>query len=414
MPEAELIHSATDVNSRMTRDQGPIVEHPDAKTFAFYKLVANLHWVLTSAAIIALVIGLLRSPLLIDRGAWLDIFPTFWVSLSARGIFGAVLLAFIALPPSVTVFPLWKRYSSQKARLVFLLPMSAAMIWQFGWLAGLIVVVDAVALAEFLDRHDWQFKIVQELAVSLLPTATYLFIGVGTVFALNDVIASRQAITTYDHVFAAWDHFLLPFPVASISHHLSLRSLQIIELYYWSMFGEIGGVLILLALFEGRRAAFRFAASIVTAFYLALIVFYFFPSLGPYSLCVGHLDAFPRALLSYQIQAGQMIKADLLRNGNAKLAFDFFIAFPSLHIVQPVIVLWFARHGNARLKVALFIYTLLLMSAIVLLEWHYIVDLVAGVLLAMIAIGLNEGFSRTIRAREKSLGILRVEFTGSK
>src|SRR3954451_6407576 len=120
MPGVELIRSWTDVNSRMPRDQDPTIEHPDTKTFAFQKLVANLHWVLTSAAIIALVIGLLRSPLLIDRGAWLDIFPMFWVSLSARGIFGAVLLALIALPPSETVFPLWKRYSSQKARLVFL------------------------------------------------------------------------------------------------------------------------------------------------------------------------------------------------------------------------------------------------------------------------------------------------------
>src|SRR5205085_12484447 len=125
------------------------IYHPDANTFAFHTMVANLHWVFASAAVIALIIGLLRSPLLIDRGAWLDIFPTFWVSLCARGIFGAVLLALIALPPSVTVFPLWKRYSSQKARLGFLLPMSAAMIWQFGWLAGWIFFVDAIALAEF-------------------------------------------------------------------------------------------------------------------------------------------------------------------------------------------------------------------------------------------------------------------------
>src|SRR4051812_8537744 len=163
MPGVELIRSWTDVNSRMPRDQDPTIEHPDAKTFAFHKLFANLHWVLTAAAIIALVIGLLRSPLLIDRGAWLNIFPMFWISLAARGIFGAVVLASIAFPPKITLSPLWKRYSSQKARFVFLLPMSAAMIWQFGWFAGLIVVVDAIAIAEFLDRHDWQFRTVEEL-----------------------------------------------------------------------------------------------------------------------------------------------------------------------------------------------------------------------------------------------------------
>src|SRR5262249_54164155 len=152
------------------------------------------------------------------------------------------------------------------------------------WLAGFIVVVDAIAIAEFLERHNWQFKTVQEVAASVLPAAAYIFLGVGTVFALNDVIASRQIITTYDHVFATWDHFLLPFPIASITHHLSLPSLQITDLSYWSMFGEIGGVLVLLALIKGREPAFKYAASIVTAFYFALFIFYLFPSLGPYTL----------------------------------------------------------------------------------------------------------------------------------
>ena len=389
MLDVEVVQRHSDANSTSTGSAHLGAGRFSSEPFPFRMLFANLHWALTAAAMSALAIGLLRSPLAIDRAAWLDIFPTFWVSLAARGIFGAVILALIAFPPELTFFPLWKRYSSQKARFVFLLPMAAAMVWQFGWLAGLIIVIDAVAIAEFLDCHSWRFKTVQEQTLNLLPAATYIFVGVGTVFALNDVIASRQAITTYDHVFAAWDRFLLPFPVASITHHLSLRSLQVIEVIYWSMFGEIGGVLILLALVDGRRNALKFAASIVTAFYLALALFYFFPSLGPYSLCNDHLTTLPRSLLSYQIQAGQMIKAGLLRKGNAKLAFDFFIAFPSLHIVQPLIVLWFTRAWDARLRYALIGYTTVLTAAILLLEWHYVVDVIAGTLLAGVAVLVN-------------------------
>ena len=46
-----------------------------------------------------------------------------------------------------------------------------------------------------------------------------------------------------------------------------------------------------------------------------------------------------------------------------RISTDYFITFPCMHIVQPIIVLWFLRRWR-RMFVALAVYDLLLMTAI--------------------------------------------------
>jgi hypothetical protein len=72
----------------------------------------------------------------------------------------------------------------------------------------------------------------------------------------------------------------------------------------------------------------------------------------------------------------------------SKVNTDYFIAFPSLHIALPVIVLWFMRRWK-RIVLCLVVYDIILIPAILLLEWHYVVDLLGGIALALIAIFVN-------------------------
>jgi membrane-associated phospholipid phosphatase len=58
-----------------------------------------------------------------------------------------------------------------------------------------------------------------------------------------------------------------------------------------------------------------------------------------------------------------------------------------MHLTQPLIALWFLRQSK-RMLIALAIYDVVLCVAIVLLEWHYLVDLISGAIVAAVAIWL--------------------------
>jgi hypothetical protein len=56
-----------------------------------------------------------------------------------------------------------------------------------------------------------------------------------------------------------------------------------------------------------------------------------------------------------------------------------------MHIVWPLIVTWFLKRWK-RILSLLLTYDVLLIIAIILLEWHYLVDILAGILIAGLAI----------------------------
>src|SRR5439155_26255152 len=116
-----------------------------------------------------------------------------------------------------------------------------------------------------------------------------------------------------------------------------------LEFIYFGMFPQIGATLIILALSEGKKDALQFVGTILTSYYLALIIFYFWPAQGPYSLCPSHFSRFPNSLQSYNIQHTLIPHAMALWHHQpiSRISTDYFIAFPCMHIVQPIIVLWF-------------------------------------------------------------------------
>jgi hypothetical protein len=132
--------------------------------------------------------------------------------------------------------------------------------------------------------------------------------------------------------------------------------------------------------------------TILTAYYLALILFFLWPSQGPYYLCPQHFLDFPISLKAYAIQKASIANSQALWNHSRirQISTDYYIAFPCMHIAQPLIAMWFLRRWR-RMVIALAAYDALLLVAIVLLEWHYIVDVLAGILAAGVAIAMVEG-----------------------
>jgi hypothetical protein len=67
---------------------------------------------------------------------------------------------------------------------------------------------------------------------------------------------------------------------------------------------------------------------------------------------------------------------------------DYFIALPSMHLVQTLIALWFLR-SRKRMLIAMIVFDVFLVPAILVLEQHYLVDLIAAVPVAALAIAIS-------------------------
>jgi len=114
---------------------------------------------------------------------------------------------------------------------------------------------------------------------------------------------------------------------------------------------------------------------------------------------------FPSALRAYSIQKLLITNALALWNHVPiqRISTDYFIAFPCMHIVQPLIVMWFVRRWKGML-IVLGCYDLLLLGSIFLLEWHYVVDILGGILVAVIAIYITDGCFLNRRSQIESRG----------
>ena len=83
-------------------------------------------------------------------------------------------------------------------------------------------------------------------------------------------------------------------------------------------------------------------------------------------------------------------RAHLLADPSAPDAFAQVSAFASLHVgVATVITLMLAYYGWRRLSAVMVVYVAGTVVATVHLGWHFFVDDIAGVLIALLAVGLG-------------------------
>jgi len=355
----------------------------------------NVHYFLSGALAIAIFpcFRIVHLPFAVN---WQRLIPLYWVGLTERAVLAAVILAVIGLPASRTVHPLWSHFMAQKPRLFFFAVFTAWALWKFGVHAGLIVIATAVVLTEMIDRSQGNLRTIGTWIGSVIPPALYFFLGLILIFAYNDVVAALKDPGGYDWFFLRIDSFILHGRTISALAHTATINLppglfRFFETLYYGMFDQIGAAILLISLCQGAKVALRFVGTMLTAYYLALLLFYLWPSMGPFYTCPDHFAHFPQWLSTYASQQGEMWKAKLLSSpykSLSKIDTDYFIAFPCLHLAQPLIVLWFMRRWK-RIVFCLIAYDILLIPAILLLEWHYVVDLLGGIAVAIIAILLN-------------------------
>jgi hypothetical protein len=316
---------------------------------------------------------------------WKRLIVSYWLVLAAQSLFVVVLLLLLDSPRQV-LQSFWDRMKSNYLLLFPLAIFFGVLVYALSWWKGLILTVDTIAILEFRRTDDRSRRAAAFSALFL--ASAYLFAGFLLVFAYNDVILSIRFFASADGMFNAVDQWLMHgWSVSKMAawavQHLPRGTFDWLEFIYFGMFTQIGAALMLTSLASRERGQ-RFVGTILTAYYLALVLFYLWPSQGPYYLSGG---ALPGDLMVSAIQK-QSIANSMALWSHRPIAFistDYYIAFPCMHIAQPLIVMWFLR-SSRRIVWALIAYDLLLIPAIILLEWHYVVDLLGGVLVAAAAI----------------------------
>lgn len=327
-------------------------------------------------------------------------------------VFIAILFAIIGLPWGVTVAPLLGRLR-QKPFLALVLVNAAVTIWAWGPGLGLIVLIDGLALVEFLRRRKGRAR---SSLLDILVPAFYLFCGLVAVFAFNHASVAIRYGGTYDAAFRSFDNAIFHTGAYRISQwsldHLPRFVFELENLAYFSIWSRIGASLILCGLLGGRKYAMKLVRTFLLCYTIALLVFFAFPAKGPYSIHPVKAPTYAHSLGAFETQKvltarmKQLWAHNLTSDVRDVGIGDYYISFPSLHAALPLISIWFLRRWRKICLVALGIYVTLLLPSLILLEWHYIIDVFGGFGVALISIWLGERIPGKVERREFNVGEL--------
>jgi len=334
-----------------------------------------------------------RLPFRIDLATFIS---AYWGGTAAQAVFIAVILSVAGLSLERTLLPMWRSYRQQKLRFLGLIFLGIWMIWLFGPWLGLIIVVDALALAELLERRKHQFG--TALLDVVVPSA-YLFVGVLGVYLLNHAIAGIKFAGTYDRAFNRADVFLFGTTASAASHwmatHLSKSFFSLMESVYRTLYGQIGAAIAITALFARRAYAMRYVRTLLSAYCLALVLFFLWPTIGPFAIRDAPPSDYTSFSSTYWMQETIVLKARLLWAHSLMPAVttldlaDYYIGFPSMHVAIPLMTIWFLRKWR-RIAFILLAFDFVMVVSIIALDWHYFVDMFGGVLVAALAIFVTE------------------------
>jgi membrane-associated phospholipid phosphatase len=153
----------------------------------------------------------------------------------------------------------------------------------------------------------------------------------------------------------------------------------------------------LLLLARGRWREFRATTmAVVVCFYLGYLLYLIFPAAPPRLVLLfdytRSLDGYPRLFSN--------LEADVL----SLLPIDSRAAFPSLHAAVSLVAFVCAWRYARRLSFALLPFVIALSVSTIYLRHHYLVDLIAGWMLAPVALWVAPRLDRAWTRRQHALG----------
>jgi len=156
----------------------------------------------------------------------------------------------------------------------------------------------------------------------------------------------------------------------------------------WSVVGA-------LVFTERIRDGYVFLTSAMWVWILGVGSYYLIPSLGPFASEPQDFTSLPISAITHTQTGYLSQRAHLLEQPWAPDAFASISAFASLHVAFSCLILLMLRaHGRYLLAWLMTAYVAATMVATIYFGWHFVVDDVAGVLIAMLAVVLGRAMIR--------------------
>lgn len=194
----------------------------------------------------------------------------------------------------------------------------------------------------------------------LLRLDRWLFLGHSPAVLLHDILGTHGAAYVLMVVYKAFT-YLVPLSVVSS-----------------------------LVFLDRIRDGYVFLVSSLWLWILGVGSYYLIPTLGPFASAPAEFAQLPHTSIT-STQAEYMVeRAHLLNHPEAGDAFVSISAFASLHVAFTCMILLMLRYyGFGRAAKAMAVYLFAIMLATIYFGWHFVVDDVAGVAIAVLAVLLG-------------------------
>jgi hypothetical protein len=249
--------------------------------------------------------------------------------------------------------------------------------------AGPIYLVAAL-LFPYTRAVRWNTSAVRSISFGLIA----LVIAQGTVSNLNYLAAAATPVRLHDRTLLEFDRSVYSllrgddvkaagmFPLIT-----DKTTVKLFENAYVILFPEIILVVVVLSL-KGRAGQLeRFLLARFASYGIAVIVFLLYPVVGP---PIYRPETFSAAFgdsLTREIMTGMATEYHSTVTRSALNGLAYFIAVPSLHVIEAVLMQWFLWESRLMRYCFLPINLMIVLSTVVL-GYHYIADLVAGLAVA--------------------------------
>ncbi|EKD92239.1 MAG: hypothetical protein ACD_29C00103G0001 [uncultured bacterium] len=160
---------------------------------------------------------------------------------------------------------------------------------------------------------------------------------------------------------------------------------------YFSLTWQLIAIPAILMCLNARKILGVFFIAVLISFFIGTGIYYFFPTMAPSG--VFHSIYFTKQQHATSLAFYQVHHHLRITESDGGL-----IAFPSFHVVWAIILAYCCK-AKKYIFYPLLIYNLILIAATVLLGWHYMMDVISGIALAIFGIYAGEKILAVTQSR---------------
>jgi membrane-associated phospholipid phosphatase len=300
-------------------------------------------------------------------------------------------LCFLPLAAALVTLGQWapRRLAPGSSRRVVaevLLGLLAVVCYKLTLRGGVLLLLGLAMLwdPQRVWRNDWR-----KLAWAMLV----LGLELAVVWNLNYLAGKANLGHVHDEQLMRLDvklfGWLLPGPVQRAGLYPLCHCRAVFHLFenaYWMLFPEIFAVLLVLARSSAKDLR-QFLVALFLCYLLGLLVFVCYPVIGPYHWAPESLDPAYKGSMTQTLMQSLVEEYRAVAQGRSVNGIGYFVGLPSLHVAVALLMQAFLHRAQCLFWFFLPV-NVLLIAATVILGYHYVLDVPAGIALAAVAIGV--------------------------